>query len=513
MNITWLTQGSFLFEDDNTRIVIDPYMSDFLISHGMTRLVDFPLTFEELKPDVMVCSHDHLDHLDPETVEKIAQMYSECLFAGPQSCCTHFLKLGIDEERIVLLEEGESRKFGELQITAVFADHSDPDAVGLVIENGKKVYLSADSNYDERLVNENTSGCDVVLICINGRMGNMSADDALNVVKQIKPKAAFPMHYGLFAENTADPKPFVDGCKKSGIKSKALEVGISWKIADLLDEKAENVPFRGVLPPVITPLNNDETLDKEAFCKLLDKLIKADCAALFLCGTVGVGPALTDEQYTKVLETAFEVTPEHIPLLAGVMEPATARAIHRLRIAEKIGYKYAVLSAPYFFVPRSDDEILTHFGECAKATSMNIIAYNIPQYTRCSIPIELLLLMHRRGWIGGVKESSGDKEYFKELCLKGFEAGLPVFQGNRPIFSELSECKAAGIVPVPANVDPELYVKAWKEKTETLQQKTDELWNSVVKGSDFLSGSLKKLEDEGIGIGRLPHPLLKKKAK
>jgi len=509
MNITWLTQGGFLFENNDTRIVVDPYMSDFLETHELKRLVDFPMSLEELSPDFLICSHDHLDHLDPETVVKTAKMYPDCIFVGPKSCCEHFVKLGIGENQIVFLEVGQLVDIGGIKVTPVPAFHSDPDSVGLVIEEDKKIYLSADSNYDDRLVNELTYGCDVALICVNGKLNNMSIDDALNVVKQIKPKAAFPMHYGLFAENTVDPKPFVDGCKKLAIKSKTLKVGRSFKIADLLDEEIQNIPFSGVVPPVITPLMNDETLDKEAFCKLIDKLVKADCAALFLCGTAGIGPALTDEQYTQVLETAFKVTPEHIPLLAGVMEPATARAIHRLRIAEEIGYKYAVLSAPYFFVPRSDAEILTHFGECAKATSMNIIAYNLPQYTRCNIPVEILLIMHRRGWIGGVKESSGDKEYFKELCNKGVEAGLPIFQGNRPILSELSELGASGIVPVPANVDPELYVKAWEEKTELMQQKIDELWDSLVEGSDFLSGSLKKLEDEGIGIGRLPHPLLK----
>jgi len=55
----------------------------------------------------------------------------------------------------------------------------------------------------------------------------MSINDHLNVLAQIKPKTAFPMHYALIAENTADPKPFIDRCKKLGIKSKNLMVAIS----------------------------------------------------------------------------------------------------------------------------------------------------------------------------------------------------------------------------------------------------------------------------------------------
>jgi len=239
MNITWLTQGSFLFENNGTRILVDPYMSDFLETHGLKRLVKFPMTFEELRPDVLICSHDHLDHLDPETVQQIAEIYPKCIFVGPKSCCEHFQKLGISSSRLVLLEIGQLVEFGAIKVTPVVAFHSDPNAVGLVFEMDKKVYLSADSNYDDRLVNEFTLDSDIVLICVNGTLNNMSIDDALNVVKQIKPKAAFPMHYGLFAENTVDPKSFIDGCKKIGIKSKALQVGRSCEIADLLDEEIQ----------------------------------------------------------------------------------------------------------------------------------------------------------------------------------------------------------------------------------------------------------------------------------
>ncbi len=226
MEITWLTQGSFLFETDETRILVDPYMSDCLEAKGIKRMVPYPLSFEELKPDMLICTHDHLDHLDPETVEKIAAMYPDCVMAGPISCCNHFKELGIKEEQVKLLEREKSFSFRDLKITPVLAIHSDPEAVGVVIEaENKKVYLSSDSLYDDALVNEFTRDCDVILICINGRLGNMPYEDAVKVVKAAKPKTALPMHYGLFAENTADPQPFIDDCNQAGIKSFELIVG------------------------------------------------------------------------------------------------------------------------------------------------------------------------------------------------------------------------------------------------------------------------------------------------
>lgn len=231
MKITWLSQGSFLFEAQGNRILVDPYMSNCLDDKGMERLVEFPLALPDLLPDILICSHNHLDHLDPESVQKIVEAYPNCTIAGPLSSCEHFKKLGISLNQIHKLPVGEKLALPGVIITAVTAHHSEPQAIGLVIEtDGKKYYLSADTTYDKDLVNDKTRGSDVVLICINGRLGNMNLEEALAIVKTIKPKTALPMHYGLFAANTADPQPFVDGCKEAGIDSFTMELGKTFEL-------------------------------------------------------------------------------------------------------------------------------------------------------------------------------------------------------------------------------------------------------------------------------------------
>lgn len=226
MKIAWMTQGSFLIESGGVRILVDPYMSDCLEAKGVKRMQAYPLDLEELRPDMLLCTHDHLDHFDPETVERIASAYPDCVMAGPVSCHRHFLALGIAEKRCMLLERGMKVDFKGVEITAVHAAHSDPDAVGAVFAaDGRRLYLSGDTLFSEELFNEHTTDCDLVLICINGRLGNMSLDEALVTVKKLKPAMALPMHYGLFAENTADPRPFIEGCQKSGIKSFEMKTG------------------------------------------------------------------------------------------------------------------------------------------------------------------------------------------------------------------------------------------------------------------------------------------------
>ncbi len=226
--ITWLTQGGFLVEAEGSRLVIDPYMSDSLAGK-VTRLVPFPLTLEELRPNSVVCTHDHGDHLDPLTVEMIRDAYPLCVFGGPQRAHRHLGNLGISGAR--LLEIGKQEKFGPFVLTPTFARHSDPSSVGLLIAvNRLKIYITADTEFDERLFTPQVEGADAVMICINGRLGNMTWREAVESVLRLRPAQAFPMHYGLFAENTEDPSPFIAACREAGIASSEMPIGKPFRL-------------------------------------------------------------------------------------------------------------------------------------------------------------------------------------------------------------------------------------------------------------------------------------------
>jgi L-ascorbate metabolism protein UlaG (beta-lactamase superfamily) len=230
MKLAWLLQGGFVFKIASQRIVVDAYLSDIVeVREKLTRLAKPPIPLEELKPDYWICTHDHLDHLDPPTVEKVAVMYPKCRFVGPASVCRHLREMGVDDERIFQLTKGISTDiFETISLKAVPAFHSDPEAIGLIIESEKKrIYLSGDTLWTDelRLDTQNLGVLDLVLICINGKLGNMNAEEAIEFVQLLRPKLAIPMHYGLFAENTADPKYFVEACQKVGIPSFAMEAG------------------------------------------------------------------------------------------------------------------------------------------------------------------------------------------------------------------------------------------------------------------------------------------------
>ena len=184
--VAWLGQGSFAFKWRKMQIFVDPYLSHSLEkSAGWRRWFEPPLQPEEARPDVVIFTHDHQDHLDPGTVPALAQ-HSEAVFVGPQSCLDHAHELGVASERLVQLESGDALEVRGVYLRAFHADHMHPwgppvpDAISLELTFGSlRILNAADTTLREEVVKEVKGlGPDVLLVPINGRFGNMDGTDA-----------------------------------------------------------------------------------------------------------------------------------------------------------------------------------------------------------------------------------------------------------------------------------------------------------------------------------------------
>lgn len=269
----------------------------------------------------------------------------------------------------------------------------------------------------------------------------------------------------------------------------------------------------GIIPPLLTPLTNDQHVDVNALKQLIKKQLKAGIPALFICGSAGLGSVLTQQDYETVITTAQQVVPTDYPLLCGVLEPSTVRSLERIKIIEDLGIKTFVTVTPYYMRATKSDELLRHFGTLYESTAMEMVVYNMPGLTGVVIEPEVVFEMVKRDWTGAIKDSSGDNDYIAELCRGAANLDLKVYQGLAPDFGWLHELGAAGCVPVPANCRPELFVSAWnergnREKLDTLQPEIDMVWQQLVVGTDYISGSIKMLKDEGIGNGTMMLPFL-----
>ena len=193
MKITWLGQSGYLLEDSGTRVFLDPYLSDIVNKvANRPRLIDPPVQPEEITGSV-ICTHDHLDHLDPEAIEKMHR--DQIDFYAPSSCKAHLEELGCT--KIHPLDLGDTVQIGPFAFTGVFADHS-VDAIGIFAEwNGHSFYFTGDTLANPKLEEMAAKNPEFLFICINGKLGNMNADEAVQLTKVLKPKVAVPTHYGM----------------------------------------------------------------------------------------------------------------------------------------------------------------------------------------------------------------------------------------------------------------------------------------------------------------------------
>lgn len=206
MKIRWLGQGGFLVRDnaETTEILVDPYLSDAVNRNGTCpRQRPVPIAPADVKSDAVICTHDHLDHLDTGAVP---DMPEDTFFVATYEGCGTLDKLGRHNHRAV--REGDTFEVGAFSVRIVHALHTC-EAFGVILEtDGIRLYISGDTLYDEKLFDIAQYKPDITCICINGRMGNMNVGEAVVTAKKIGARLNIPDHYDMFATNMEDPAKF-----------------------------------------------------------------------------------------------------------------------------------------------------------------------------------------------------------------------------------------------------------------------------------------------------------------
>lgn len=206
LTVRWIGQNGYLLSDGETEICIDPYLSNVVDRvSGRGRMVEAPLAPEELKSDVVICTHNHLDHVDTDAIPLMHKEHM--LFLAPTHAEKTLKECGVT--RFLPFDEGATHEVGAFRLTAVFADHSVP-AVGVIVEHrGITLYFSGDTEYHEKLCALADRQIDVMFICINGKLGNMNVDEAVTLTEILSPRVGIPTHYGMFESNTEDPLKYL----------------------------------------------------------------------------------------------------------------------------------------------------------------------------------------------------------------------------------------------------------------------------------------------------------------
>ena len=213
MKVTWLTQAGFLFKSSRLEILVDPYLADTMgeINPKKARKIPVDESCFDIKPDLILITHDHVDHCNEETLKRFLTTSEKPItILASESAYKHLLPLA-EDHNLVLLAPHTVWSEGGITFYSVHAEHSDRSAVGFILDDGKKTYyVSGDTLYNYDVIDDVLDlvedGVDYAFLPINGRGNNMNSKDAADFAYEIGAKNAIPTHYGLI--DSIDPESF-----------------------------------------------------------------------------------------------------------------------------------------------------------------------------------------------------------------------------------------------------------------------------------------------------------------
>ncbi len=209
MKITWLGQAGLLFETDDIVIMVDPYFSNCCEKHNARLKRKMPIleSVTSIKPDVLILTHNHLDHTDPETLPYFINDTTNVRVILSANAHESVKALGGGSNDYIIFEDGTEWTQRNVRFTGVKAYHSESTAFGVIIEaENRKYYVTGDTLYNKNIFKTLPDDIYAVFLPINGFGNNMNITDAARFAKMCGAKYAVPIHFGMF--DTIDPNCF-----------------------------------------------------------------------------------------------------------------------------------------------------------------------------------------------------------------------------------------------------------------------------------------------------------------
>lgn len=215
----------------------------------------------------------------------------------------------------------------------------------------------------------------------------------------------------------------------------------------------KNPIFTGAAVAIITPMNEDGSVNYEEFGRFIDFQIENGTDAIVVCGTTGESSTLKVVEHNQAIKWCVEYVNHRVPVIAGTGSNSTACAIDISKEACEAGADALLLVTPYYN-KTSQRGLIAHYTAIHDATNLPIILYNVPSRTGLNIAPETAYELSKLPRVNGIKEASGSLEQIEkihELC--GDELNL--WSGNDDQIYDLMERGGKGVISVLSNICPQ----------------------------------------------------------
>lgn len=219
--------------------------------------------------------------------------------------------------------------------------------------------------------------------------------------------------------------------------------------------------LRGVIPALVAPMKKDGTVDYTLLEKQANYLCQGGISGIFVNGTTGAGAYLNTQEKFRILKKVQEIIPKGVSLCAACIQPSTAQVLEEMRVFKRLRPDFVVAVTP-FYMETSQDMILHHFREIARAAPAPLIIYNIPQNTHNPITLKTIIKLAGEKNIAGIKDSSRNMVTFSRGILSTLPGPFAWIQGDDYLESVSYLIGAKGVVTGLGNIWIDPYIELYR---------------------------------------------------
>lgn len=278
--------------------------------------------------------------------------------------------------------------------------------------------------------------------------------------------------------------------------------------------------LRGIVPPLVTPLLDNNTLDVEGLERLIEHVIAGGVQGIFILGTTGEAQSLSFNLRCEMIMQTTRILKKRLPLLVGISDTSVADSISLAKVAEESGAD-AVVSAPPYYYATGQAELAEFYEQLIPQLPLPIYLYNMPTHTKVSFAPITIRRIAENPKVIGFKDSSANGGYFQSVMYEFRDRPeFSIFVGPEEMMAEVVLMGAHGGVNGGANMFPKLYVDLYNaaaskniEKVHELQTKVMQISTTIYSvgsyGSSYLKGVKAGLSVLGICNDFLASPFSK----
>lgn len=218
----------------------------------------------------------------------------------------------------------------------------------------------------------------------------------------------------------------------------------------------------GVIPPMITPLDENQNVDEQGVRNVVDRCIKAGVSGLFLLGSMGEGQSILNSEKKRLVEIAVNEAKGRVPILAGISAEGTRKVMENAAMALDAGADYIVSLPPYYFSASDQQELIVFFSKLARNLTKPLLIYNNPYVVGNALTMTSFKELSQEENIIGVKDS-GDFTFHVELIREFADReDFVVLSGNEFMADASLAMGTDGIVPGCGTLFPEIFVEMYR---------------------------------------------------